>query len=103
MKFRRIGEKPPQYDFVDALCIGRKCWHPDLHKGRPCCMNRANRGCPSGPVGERKGICEMCQASGLDKEPCDWCGNTGKTTIGGLPEYDKALADKRKAEGWRRA
>lgn len=82
MKFRRIGEKPPRYDFVDALCIGRRCFHAGLYNGRPCCMNRACHGCPPGPVGERK---------------------DGDSITVGLPVYDKRLAAERKAQGWRQA
>lgn len=99
MNFKRKGEKT-QYNFVDDLCIGRRCWAPGNFQHRspmagggsmstsspdtPCCLNRAYRGCPEGPVGERM--------EERDGETCH---------IIGLPEYQKELATKRKAEGWR--
>lgn len=64
-------------------------------------MNNAYHGCPEGPVGERKDPCDRCQGSGLDVEPCHWCGNTGQLITVGLPIVDFALASKRKADGWK--
>ena len=99
MIFRRKGDKA-RYSFVDRFCIGRTCWNPGMfqHRGAtmsgsrntgspasPCCMNRAYFGCPEGPMGERH-----------EQSP-----EYGIVTIVGLPQYDKALAAKRKSEGWR--
>ena len=98
--FKRKGEKE-KYSFSDRLCIGRECWHAGMFQHRspmsaggsrntgspdtPCCMNRAYRGCPAGPMGQRQ---EMDEQLGL-------------VTIQGLPVYDENLAKKRKLEGWK--
>ena len=95
MNFRKKGSKV-LYSFLEAHCIGRKCWHADLFQHRsplagggsmntsspptPCCMNRAYRGCPQGPEGE------------LHNED-------GSITVG-VPVFDPELAKRRKAEGW---
>lgn len=45
--FINITEKPPQYDFLDAKCIGRRCFHPAVFEGgRAMCSNRKHHGCP---------------------------------------------------------
>ncbi len=75
MTFRRKGDKA-QYSFLDAKCIGRKCWAPGMYQHRsplscggsrntgspdsPCCLNRAYHGCPQGPEGERSEPCPKC-------------------------------------------
>jgi len=41
--FVNINEKRPTYFFIDAKCIGRKCFHPDKNG----CYNRKIRGCPN--------------------------------------------------------
>lgn len=46
MKFVNINETRPQYDFLDAKCIGRSCFHGVNYSGHACCNNRALRGCP---------------------------------------------------------
>lgn len=99
MNFKRRGAKH-KYNFVDEFCIGRKCWAPGLFQHRaplsgggsmntsspltPCCMNRAYRGCPAGPMGERKEVYDGQEI-----------------TIVGLPIYEKELAQQRRKEGWR--
>ena len=99
MKFKRKGEAT-RYNFLDDRCIGRRCWAPGAFQHRaplagggsmntsssatPCCMNRAYRGCPEGPDGER------FQAE--DGQQIHYVG---------VPEYQQDLADKRKAEGWK--
>lgn len=131
MDIRRKGEKT-RYSFVDSGCLGRTCFAPGHFQHRsplscggsrntgspdsPCCMNRAYRGCPSGPVGERVEDCFHCGGSGVEMvkpagaghaddlaeyEPCVYCGKAGKVTIQGLPEVSKDLVKARKAEGWR--
>lgn len=104
--FKRKGDKA-RFDFVDAFCIGRKCWAPGMFQHRspmscggsrntgspdsPCCLNRAYRGCPEGPIGE-------------STYPCDCPGNPhGTHHLIGLPEYYSPLIKQRKAEGWRNA
>jgi len=81
MKFRQVGRKG-QFDFLDADCIGRRCFAPGSYQHRGatasgsrntgdysnCCMNRAYHGCPYP-----------------------------------LPEFDKELAKKRKVEKWKKA
>jgi hypothetical protein len=101
MNFKRKGDKV-KYNFVDELCIGRRCWAAGMYQHRspmagggsmntsspdtPCCLNRAYRGCPDGPMGER--------TEDRDGEIVH---------IVGLPEYQKDLAVKRRNEGWKRA
>jgi len=104
--FRRKGEKT-KYAFLDADCIGRKCWAAGMYQHRspmscggsrntgspdsPCCLNRAYHGCPDGPVGRRE-------------VPCDCDGSPhGTHIVTGVPEFDPELARKRKAEGWKLA
>src|ERR1700761_6539948 len=98
MLFKKKGESP-KYSFLDKDCIGRTCWAPGLFQHRaplagggsmntsslptPCCMNRAYRGCPPGPFGERHETHE---------------GQL--VTVQGVKSPDKALAMKRKHEGW---
>ena len=99
MNFKRKGEKA-LYNFINDLCIGRRCWAPGLFQHHaplagggsmntsspptPCCMNRAYHGCPEGPCGER-----------FEEED-------GKTIhIIGVPAYQRELAEERKAGGWR--
>ena len=80
MIFRRKGDKN-HYDFLDADCIGRRCFWPGEYQHRgatmsgsrntgaysACCMNRAYHGCP---------------------HP--------------LPESDVEAAKQRRKEGWRK-
>jgi len=98
--FKKKGDKR-KYNFVDHLCIGRKCWSPGMYQHRspmscggsrntgspdtPCCMHRAYHGCPEGPVGE---------TTEVDDE-----GN--QCVHVGLPEVETSLVKIRKAEGWR--
>lgn len=106
--FRRKGDKN-KYSFTDVQCIGRECWAAGMFQHRspmsgggsrntgspdtPCCLNRAYRGCPDGPVG-RKEITEYEEMEGRQVPRL--------VTIAGLPEVSKELAAKRKAEGWKR-
>lgn len=100
MTFTRKGDRN-RYSFSDAKCLGRKCWAPGMFQHRsplagggsmntsspdsPCCMNRAYRGCPEGPEGERREI-----------------EDTGQEIIHvGLPVSYAALAKERRAEGWK--
>ena len=99
--FKRKGEKVI-FSFSDTDCIGRKCWAPGMFQHRsplscggsrntgspdsPCCLNRAYRGCPRGPVGEKQEYDADLKAM---------------VTITGLPEVDKELVKQRKAEGWK--
>ena len=47
MQFVNINEKRPEYYFIDAKCIGRRCFHPIIQAGgEGTCSNRRNRGCP---------------------------------------------------------
>ena len=98
--FKREGEKT-RYSFSDRDCIGRTCWAPGMFQHRspmscggsrntgspdsPCCLNRAYRGCPDGPVGRREEFDEEFDV----------------ITIAGLPEANKELAAQRRAEGWK--
>jgi len=88
-----------RYSFVDENCLGRECWNPGMYQHRsplscggsrntgspdsPCCLNRAYRGCPSGPVGRKE--------------------NEDGSITDGLPVYIATLAGKRRNEGWRKA
>jgi hypothetical protein len=104
MKIRRKGEKT-RYDFVDANCLGRECFAAGMYQHRspmscggsrntgspdsPCCLNRAYRGCPAGPMGE-------------EVLPCDCDGKPHDNhTVQGLPLVDKRLLKERMAQGWR--
>ena len=131
MTIRRKGEKV-KYDFVDAGCLGRTCFAPGMFQHRsplsgggsrntgspdsPCCLNRAYRGCPSGPLGESTEQCTLCSEEGTvetapagaghsddlaEHAPCPWCGGTKKVTVSGLPIVDAELRKKRRAEGWK--
>lgn len=131
MKFKRRGEKT-QYDFIDARCIGRQCWAAGMFQHRsplsgggsrntgspdsPCCLNRAYRGCPDGPDGERIEDCPSCNGTGTEEVaaagaghsddlaehvPCGRCAGTGKNHIQGVPVFRAELAKQRKSEGWR--
>ncbi len=99
--FRRKGDKNG-YNFLNDRCIGRECWAAGMYQHRsplscggsrntgspdsPCCLNRAYRGCPDGPDGERK----------------EFDTDLGQEVIHvGLPEYKPELAKKRKSDGWR--
>lgn len=111
----RTREKT-RYSFIDAGCLGRKCFAPGFYQHRaplmgggsrntgspdtPCCLNRAYSGCPSGPVGERKERCFRCDGI-AEGDVCCVCGGTGEITISGLPVVDMALTRERKAKGWR--
>lgn len=68
----------------------------------PCCLNRAYRGCPDGPVGERKDVCKSCLGESSEGSTCAACGGHGYILTVGLPSYQKELATKRRAEGWKR-
>src|SRR5271166_1257762 len=100
---RRRGEKT-RYSFADAECLGRECFAPGMYQHRsplsgggsrntgspdsPCCLNRAYRGCPDGPVG-------------ATEFPCDCEGNPHDThLVVGLPLVNIDLKRKRKQEGW---
>lgn len=117
MTFKRKGEKT-RYNFSDKDCIGRTCWAPGMFQHRsplsgggsrntgssdtPCCLNRAYRGCPEGPVGEKKEECSRCNATGkIDGVKCAVCNGYGKWTMVGLPEISTELIQKRKLEGWK--
>jgi hypothetical protein len=119
MNYRRKGDKQ-SYAFVDIHCIGRECWAPGLYQHRgasgmgmgshatgtysSCCMNRAYRGCPDGPEGERKEYCGQCDGTVSDgPDKCGFCGGFGEVTHVGLPVFNPELAKRRKAEGWRKA
>lgn len=99
--FKRKGD-PHKYGFIDARCIGRRCWAPGLFQHRaplagggsmntsspstPTCMNRAYRGCPAGPEGEE---------TRTDPE-------TGHPfRVQGVPVYQIELAKQRRADGWK--
>ena len=125
--FKRPGDKA-KYSFSDAKCIGRECWAPGMYQHRsplsgggsrntgspdsPCCLNRAYRGCPQGPVGEREEPCFTCLGQGHVLLPdftgdgpqfvtCAVCAGRRKVTIQGLPAVDIELTKQRKSEGWR--
>jgi hypothetical protein len=99
MTFRRKGDKT-RYSFVDADCIGRTCFQPGMYQHRspmscggsrntgspdtPTCMQRAYRGCPEGPCGER-----------VEME------DEQVVTHVGLPMPDKELVRKRREDGWK--
>lgn len=127
MDFRKKGDKA-RYSFVDRRCIGRPCWAPGMYQHRSplsgggsrntgspdtaCCMNRAYRGCPHGPEGERKEPCERCNDEGMEQidapessapeyAPCSRCGGSKELIMVGLPTYDKDKAAQRKREGWK--
>jgi hypothetical protein len=112
MFFKKKGEKT-QFRFVNSRCIGRACWAPGNYQHRspmsgggsrntgspdtPCCLNNAYHGCPEGPDGARTVECHC----GGNNPGCVYCGGTNMVHYRGLPEYDKEMAAKRKAEGWR--
>lgn len=115
MNIRKRGEKT-KYDFVDAGCLGRSCFAPGMfqHRGAtasgsrntgspdtPCCLNRAYRGCPNGPVGEMKTMCDNCDNDSVGL--CPYCGGSRVVTVAGLPVVDPGLRKKRHAEGWKAA
>jgi len=72
-------------------------------------LNRAYRGCPDGPVGERTEVCDTCKGEGVlptklgEFEPCYACGGYKQVKVVGLPLVDPALTKERKAQGWREA
>ena len=35
-----------KYAVLDPDCMYRLCFHPGMHSGFPCCMQRQMRGCP---------------------------------------------------------
>ncbi len=97
MNFKRKGDKN-RYSFADERCIGRSCWAPGMYQHRgatlsgsrntgsqdsPCCLNRAYHGCPIGPEGEQP-------------------SPDGVGIIAGLRIFQKELAAKRRAEGWKK-
>lgn len=99
MIFVKKGQKT-RYSFADDRCIGRYCWAPGMFQHRSptssgsrntgspdsaCCLNRAYRGCPPGPDGERK----------------EHDSVFGEITVMGQPLYQIELAKKRKDEGWK--
>lgn len=103
--FKKKGDAN-KYSFVDKDCLGRKCFHADLYNGRPCCMNRAYRGCPEGPYGEHIESCGDCGGSGSlvndgPFSPCSDCAGTGRIIHIGMPIPDSLIAKERKAEGWK--
>lgn len=65
MKLQRKGDKA-RYEFLESDCLGRECFAAGMYQHRsqmagggsrntgspdtPCCLNRAYRGCPSGPM-----------------------------------------------------
>lgn len=127
MIFRKVGDSR-RYSFVNAKCIGRPCWAPGMYQHRSplscggsrntgsadtaCCLNRAYRGCPEGPDGERYEKCVHCAGedilitalSGSERGgnlACPWCHGHGAYTIVGLPAFDPEKAKERKAAGWR--
>ncbi len=99
----RKGDKH-KYSFADAGCLGRSCFAAGMYQHRsplscggsrntgspdtPCCLNRAYRGCPDGPVGASESECD-----------CDGKPHT-KHRIAGLPEIDKTLMKESREEGW---
>lgn len=115
---RKRGEKT-KFSVIDAGCLGRECLVAGMYQHRgatmsgsrntgspdsPCCLTRAYRGCPDGPIGMRSEDCDRCKGTGkMEGDPCCVCGGHGHITIVGLPdpEVDKALAQERKREGWR--
>jgi len=124
--FKRKGEKA-KYGFADRHCIGRECWSPGMYQHRsmmagggsrntgspdtPCCMNRAYRGCPAGPVGETKEKCYECKGEGVIPNlefqgegpqfiPCPVCIGYKEITIQGLPLVSIELSKERKSQGW---
>jgi hypothetical protein len=114
MTIRKKGEKT-RYSFVDAGCLGRKCFAPGFYQHRapmagggsrntgspdtPCCLNRAYHGCPNGPLGESVEICTHCES--FAPEVCGVCNGTKKFKVLGLPEVDPALRNERVKEGWK--
>lgn len=117
--FKFKGDKNA-YSFSDRECIGRECWAAGMFQHRspmsgggsrntgspdtPCCLNRAYRGCPDGPVGREEQVCDICDgAKVLDGKECQGCGGCGKVILGGLPIVSPELAKQRKADGWRLA
>jgi hypothetical protein len=123
MMFKRKGDKA-RYSFIDAKCIGRPCWSPGMYQHRsplsgggsrntgspdtPCCLNRAYRGCPEGPDGERMETCPNCKGTKLlsvggDTFRCDNCLGHESWLVTGLPVYQIELAKERKAQGWKTA
>lgn len=100
MIFVKKGQKT-RYSFSNDRCIGRYCWNPGMFQHRSplagggsmntssadsaCCMNRAYRGCPPGPEGERK----------------EHDSVFGEITVMGQPLYQIELAKQRKDEGWK--
>lgn len=99
MSIRRVREKV-RYSFLDARCLGRRCFSPGFFQHRaplagggsmntsspptPCCMNRAYHGCPAGPDGEKHE-----ERDGV------------MVTIQVTPEFNPEVAKERKAQGWR--
>ncbi len=45
-QFVNINEKRPTYFFIDAKCIGRRCFHAIRDGITSGCNNRKHRGCP---------------------------------------------------------
>ena len=116
MLIRKTGDIT-RYSFSDRECLGRQCFAPGMFQHRspmacggsrntgspdsPCCLTRAYRGCPSGPVGERVEDCFQCRGEG--DAPCSVCRGAKQITISGLPLVDATLTRQRKAEGWKLA
>ena len=101
---RKVGENM-KYSFSDAGCLGRECFAPGMYQHRspmsgggsrntgspdtPCCLNRAYRGCPSGPVGRQVIACD-CEGQPHKEH-----------IVRGLPVVDSRLKSVRKREGWK--
>lgn len=113
---KKRGDKT-RYSFSDEKCLGRDCFAAGFFQHRsptisgsrntgspdtPCCLNRAYRGCPHGPVGERTEACFVCDGSGVaENVGCSACCATGVIRVLGLPEVKPELLKKRKSEGWK--
>src|SRR5271166_3795424 len=103
MSIVRKGSKV-RYSFADSECLGRECFAAGMFQHRsplscggsrntgspdtPCCLNRAYRGCPDGPVGAQTIHCD-CEGSPHESHQ-----------VVGLPTSSKELAASRKKEGW---
>ena len=96
MKIKRVKEKT-RYDFVDARCLGRKCFAPGMYQHRspmscggsrntgspdsPCCLNRAYRGCPDGPEGRKSEICSVCNENRIETTASAGAGHSDDLAV----------------------